>query len=127
MRSSQRKIKDLSRLLLAVVLFAQGILAAHACVEPLAGAAQSLSSQQATGAMHCHEATKVNANECLMHCTQSDQVNLDQHDMTALPVQEVVLHVVKQPLQQRLVTAAYTPAVLNSGPPLSISFCSYQL
>ena len=113
--------------MLALVLFAQGILAAHACVAPMAGVAQTLADKPAEATMHCHETKKVNANECLMHCTQADQVNLDQQDITALPAHEVVLHAVLQPLQQRLVLASYTPPLSNSGPPLSISFCSFQL
>jgi len=62
-----------------------------------------------------------------MHCTQADQVNLDQHNLTAIPLQEVELHAVVLPRQQKVITALYTPLVLNTGPPLSISFCSFQL
>lgn len=127
MNLSQRKTQYLSRLTLAVVLFAQGILAAHACVGPVAGAAQSFAVLQAAETMPCHEAAKVNPNECLMHCTQSDQVNLDQHAMAALPVNEVVLHVVMPAMQHKVLATELTPLVLNTGPPLSIRFCSFLI
>lgn len=127
MTLSQRKNRYLTRLVLAAVLFAQGILAAHACVEPVAGAAQAVSGKQSVETIHCHEAEKVNPNECLMHCTQSDQVNLDQHAMAALPANEVELHVVMPSLQYKVLTPSYAPMVLDTGPPLSIRFCSFLI
>ena len=125
MKLSQRKKRYLTRFMLAAVLFAQGILAAHACVEPIAGAAQAVSGKQSVETMHCHEAENVNSNECLMHCTQSDQVNLDQHSIAALPANEVVLHVVMPYSQYKVNTVEYILPVLNTGPPLSIRFCSF--
>jgi hypothetical protein len=127
MKLSQRKNQYLTRLMLAAVLFAQGILAAHACVEPVAGAAQAVSGKQSVETMHCHEVESVNPNECLMHCTQSDQVNLDQHAMAALPANEVVLHVVMPPVQHKVLTPLYASLVLDTGPPLSIRFCSFLI
>ncbi len=127
MTLSQRKNRYLTRLVLAAVLFAQGILAAHACVEPVAGAAQAVSGKQSVETMHCHEVESVNPNECLMHCTQSDQVNLDQHSMAALPANKVVLHVVMPYSQHKVNAVEYTPLVLNTGPPLSIRFCSFLI
>lgn len=131
MKLSQRKNRYLTRLVLAVALFAQAILAAHACVEPGASAARAMSGMQPAETMpcpmHCHETGKINANECLMHCTQSDQVNLDQHTMAVLPVSEAVLHVVMPSMQYRLRAPEYLPPVLNTGPPLSIRFCSFLI
>ena len=62
-----------------------------------------------------------------MHCTQSDQVNLDQHAMAALPANEVELHVVMPSLQYKVLTPSYAPMVLDTGPPLSIRFCSFLI
>ncbi|HQS58796.1 MAG TPA: hypothetical protein PLU16_08000 [Gallionellaceae bacterium] len=62
-----------------------------------------------------------------MHCTQADQVNLDQYDMAALPTSDVALHVVMPPLQHKVSTPLILPLVLNTGPPLSIRFCSFLL
>lgn len=127
MTLSQRKNRYLTRLVLAAVLFAQGILAAHACVEPVAGAALAVSGKQSVETMHCHEAESVNPNECLMHCTQSDQVNLDQHAMAALPANEVVLQLVLPAEQPKVLASSYAPLVLDTGPPLSIRFCSFLI
>jgi len=127
MKSSKRKLQLFSRLVLAAVLFAQGILAAHACLQPVASAVPSLLNEHAAVTMHCHEPAKVNANECLMHCTQSDQINLDQAVSAALPVNEVVLHVAIPPLQHKALTSDYAPLVLDTGPPLSILYCSFLI
>ena len=127
MKFMQRKNKWLPRLMLLVALCTQGILAAHACVAPSASAAQSLSMDAVVAAMPCHEAEKSNANACLMHCTQSDQLNLDQHTVEAVSVDEVVLSVAMPRVQQLALTANHSPLVLNSGPPLSIRYCSFLI
>lgn len=127
MRLPQRNVKSLTRLVLAAVIFTQGILAAHACLEPASAVTQALSDAQTAVPMHCHTTVKVNANECLMHCTQSDQVNLGQHDLASLPASEVVLHVLMPPLQHKVMTPYYMPLVLNTGPPVSIRYCSFLI
>ena len=129
MKLSHRKQQFLSRLLLAVVLFAQGILAAHACVKPLASAALAVAgADEAMESMPCcpHE-TRVSSNECLMHCTQADQVNLDQHDMAAIAINEGVLRVVLPVVQYRQKVPLQAPVALNTGPPLPIRYCSFLL
>lgn len=128
MQTAHRKNRYLTRLILVIMLFTQGILAAHACVEPNAGAVLSLSSQQTSDAiMPCHVAAKVSVNECLMHCTQADQVNHDPHVMTVVPASEMTILVVSPPLKYTLAPSVYTPLVLNTGPPLAIRFCSYLI
>lgn len=114
-------------MMLASALFAQGILAAQACVAPTASAVQALSIESGAEAMPCHQAEKPNANACLIHCTQSDQVNLEQHHVAAAPVGDVVLHVVMTQVRQQLLTPGYSPLVLNTGPPLSVRFCSFLI
>lgn len=127
MLSAHRKNKYISRLMLAVVLFAQGMLAAHACVEPISGAAKSVARQQSEVTMPCHVTSKLSRNECLMHCTQSDQVNVDHQAMTALPVSDMTLHVVIPPYKREFLAATYIPPVVNTGPPLSIRYCTFRI
>ncbi len=124
---SQRKTMWLTRLMLVAVLFAQGILAAHACVAPTASAAQALSMESVSEAMPCHETKKINANECLMHCTQADQVNLDQQHIVSVAVNEAVSFVAIPLVQHKITTLEYSPLALNTGPPLSIRFCSFLI
>ena len=126
MKMVQRKTMWLSRLMLVAVLFAQGILAAHACVAPTASAAQAL-SMESGNEMSCHESKKLTANECLMHCTQGDQVNLDQQPIASVAVNEVVLQVASPAVQRIILISEYSPLALNTGPPLSIRFCSFLI
>lgn len=127
MKFSQRKIRFLARLMLVAGLFAQGTLAAHACVMSSDVALNVHNLEIVAEAMPCHEAQSTNANACLMHCTQDSQVNLDQQTIAALPVTEAVLLVALPHTQQMIVAASSTPVPLNSGPPLSIRFCSFLI
>jgi len=127
MKFSQRKIRFLTRLMLVAGLFAQGTLAAHACVMTADSATKVHTLETVAEAMPCHEAEKTNANACLMHCTQDSQVNLDQQTIAALPVIETVFLVAMSYIQQNAVTVASTPAPLNTGPPLSVRFCSFLI
>ena len=68
-----------------------------------------------------------NVNECLMHCTQSDQVNVDQQHMSAVVFNDVVLHVALPPMQYMALAIDYPPLVLDTGPPISIRFCSFLI
>lgn len=110
--------------MLVAAIFTQGILVAHACVTPANSAVHALTVAEA---MPCHEIEVSNANACLMHCTQSDQVNLDQQTVAAISVSENMLRVAMPPGQQILLSPAHTPLPLNSGPPLSIRFCSFLI
>lgn len=125
MNFSQRKIRFLSRLLLAAGLFVQGILAAHACVTHEVNAVQALSMQ--AGTESCHHAETVSTNECLMHCTQSEQISLDQQHVVAPILNTVVLHVAEPQPQRNVLSLAHAPLALNNGPPLTIRFCSFLL
>lgn len=127
MKITQRRSRWLSRLVLVSALFAQGILAAHACVAPDASAVRALSIEPVAEAMPCHEASKPNVNECLMHCTQSDQVNLDQLQVAAVHSEEVVLHVALPAVEHKKQTVQYSLLPLNTGPPLTIRYCSFLI
>ena len=111
--------------MLVAVLFAQGTLAAHGCAAPASSAVQGMAAE----AMPCHEAEQHNANACLMHCAQADQMSLDHQNIVAVSFDEVVLHVSQpQPLLQHKVSAIeHSSLVLDTGPPLSIRFCSFLI
>jgi hypothetical protein len=126
MKFTQRNNKWLSRLMLVLALFAQETLAAHVCGKAEASAKQLTSLTEATP-NHCQEANKSNANACLMHCTQSEQLNLDQASVYAVPVAEQVLSVETLPVQQQALTHNAILMALNVGPPLVIRFCSFLI
>ena len=109
--------------MLVAAFFAQGTLAAHACVMSASSALQTV----AVEAEPCHEAEQHNANACLMHCTQTDQVSLDQQHIAAVSFEDVVLHVAQPPLQHKVVAIDHTSLVLDTGPPLSIRFCTFLI
>jgi hypothetical protein len=127
MKFSQRKIRFLTRLMLVAGLFVQGILAAHACVMSADVAVNVHAHETVVETMPCHEAASTNANACLMHCTQDNQVNLEQQTIAALPVTETVLQVTMPQIHHKAVTLANSPVTLNTGPPLSIRFCSFLI
>jgi len=127
MKFTQRKIKWLTRLVLIAGLFTQGIVAAQACVSPVASAAYALSAQSVDATMPCHQAEKHNVNACLIHCTQTAQVNLDPHTTAAEAVREVVLLVAMPQVSHELIALLHPPLVLNTGPSLSIRFCSFLI
>lgn len=125
MNFSQRKIRFLSRLLLAAGLFVQGILATHACVTHEINAVQALSMQ--SGSETCHHAETVSSNECLMHCTQSEQISLEQQQVAAPTIITVVLHVAELQLQRNVLSSAHALLALTTGPPLTVRYCSFQI
>ena len=127
MKLAQRKIKWLARLMLVLVLFAQGIVAANACVAPNASAAQAYNmAQQDEEAMPCHEQEIPNANVCLSHCTQSDQISVDQHSMPLAAPVSVIAWISSQPqVQHSRPAISFEHLALDTGPPIPIRFCSF--
>lgn len=112
--------------MLLVIVFTQGILAAHACTA--ANAAQALAASVAADeAMPCHVVEKIDSNTCLLHCSQADQVNLDPHEMMAVPVNGIVIYVATPQSQTAIFAPVYARVALNTGPPLSIRFCSFLI
>jgi hypothetical protein len=127
MKFTQRNNKWLSRLMLVMALFAQETLAAHVCGQAESSVKQSYSTSMAVTNNHCHEAKDSNVNACLMHCTQSEQLNLDQASVFAVPVADVVLRVALSTVQQQALPPNAIPMVLSVGPPLAIRFCSFLI
>ncbi len=128
MKLAQRKIKWLSRLMLGLALFAQGIVAATACVAPGASAVQAYAIEQNAGATPCHEEELVNANACLGHCTQSDRISVDQHNVSiAAPVSVISWVTIRPQAQSMRLAISPEYLALNTGPPIPIRFCSFLI
>ncbi len=125
MKLAQAKIRWLARLMLGLVLFAQGIVAANACMTPGAGPAQAFAVVEVDETGPCHDEEVSNSNACLAHCTQADQVGSDQHLLQlALPA-SVIGWVSTQPqIKDAGQIALSSLVVLDTGPPLPIRFCS---
>ena len=127
MRLAQRKIKWLARLMLGLMLFAQGIVAANACIAPSASPVHAYSiGQNVDETTPCHDEETPNANACLMHCDQADQISLDQHNATvAAPVSVVTWLAPFPQMQHEYPTVTSQQVVLDTGPPIPIRFCSF--
>ena len=128
MKLSSHTTRWIARLMLGLALFAQGVVAANAC-DVLRGNATQAFAVAAIEAeeMPCHDAVSSNANACLAHCTQGDQVSVDQ----VVPVffaPGVVTLVIDVPATVAITPSYFTSRVaLNTGPPVSIRFCTYQI
>lgn len=114
--------------MLGLVLFAQGVVAANACDVVRGNVTQAFAAAEADQPpMHCHEEQVPNANACFVHCTQGDQMNVDQ----VVPVfvaPGVVTLVVDVPVPSGDIPVYRASQVaLNTGPPVSIRFCSFQI
>src|ERR1017187_6216943 len=120
MKLAQRKIKWLTRLMLVLMLCAQGIVAANACIAPAAGPEQAYNmAQHDDESMPCHDDATPNTNACLSHCTQSDQVNVDQHSVPLAAPVSVIAWVSTQPPTQHVHQTIFTEhLVLDTGPPI---------
>lgn len=126
MKLAQRNIRWLARLMLGLAFCAQGIVAAHACVAPGAGPAQAYVVAHDDAAMPCHEEPAPGANACLTHCTQSDQISVDQHNAAlAAPVSVIAWTITPPPEQSVRPSVVFEQLALNTGPPIPIRFCSF--
>ena len=130
MKMAQRKIRWMAQLMLGLTLFSQAMVVAYACANIDASPAQAYSAVaigQSGEAMPCHDAKKSNANACLGHCLQFAQINVDHSAQLVVPVTMAVLTAVV-PTEQTLY-ASFRPGLLppDTGPPLSIRFCSFLI
>ncbi len=114
--------------MLGLVLFAQGVVAANACDVVRGNATQAFAVKEADATeMPCHDAVSSNANACLAHCTQGDQVSVDQSSHTFVAPSIAIL-VVDEPAQVAVAPSYLASRLaLNTGPPISIRFCTYQI
>jgi hypothetical protein len=126
MKPSKNTIKWLSRLMLVLTIFAQGIVAANACISPGASPEQAYVIAHPDDAMPCHEAKNHNANACLVHCTNADQINGDQYQIPVSAPVNVIAWAGSQPHtvpDQPAISAQ--PPVLDTDPPIPIRFCTF--
>jgi hypothetical protein len=128
MKLSSHTTRRIARLMLGLALFAQGVMTANACDVLNGNATQAFAAKAPDmPGMHCHDEASPNANACLAHCTQGDQVNVDQ----VIPVflaPSVVTLLVDVPASVSVVPSYFTSRIaLNTGPPVSIRFCSFQI
>ncbi len=111
--------------MLGLALFAQGVVAANACDVLRGNATQAFAVE--VEEMPCHDAVSSNANACLAHCTQGDQVSVDQSSPVFV-ASNVVTLLVDAPARVAVSPSYVTAQVaLNTGPPVSIRFCSFQI
>ena len=113
--------------MLVLVLFAQGMIAASACNSPAASPEQAyVIAHPDDETMPCHEAKNHNANACLVHCTNADQINADQHQLPVSAPANVIAWVSSLPQPEPVQPAISSqPLVLDTGPPIPIRFCSF--
>ena len=125
MKLAQTKIRWLARLMLGLVLFAQGIVAVNACVTPEAGPAQAFAVLEDNEAGPCHDEEISNNNACLAHCTQADQVSSDQHLLQlAIPASIIGWASTQPQIKDAGQVILSRLVVLDTGPPFPIRFCS---
>lgn len=125
MKLAQNKMRWLARLMLGLALFAQGVVAANACMTPEAGPAQAFAVVQGDEADPCHDEEVSNNNACLAHCTQADQVSVDQHILLLAVPASIIGWASTHPQAQALrPDILFEPPALNTGPPIPIRFCS---
>ncbi|MDO8414345.1 MAG: hypothetical protein Q7S51_11220 [Gallionellaceae bacterium] len=127
MKLAPRKIKWLARLMLGLVLFTQGIVGASACLTAGASPAQAYAAHPNTTAMPCHAVAQPNTNACLQQCTQADQVSLDHSISTVAPVAVAILTLPLSTTPINHLQVYPSHVALNTGPPLSIRFCSFLI
>jgi len=127
MKLSRHTNRNLARLLLALALFAQGVVTAHACAS--LAATPAMAAMAALESMPCHEGAvqkqpAPSADTCLAHCSQADQISVDQHDAPVAAAGNVVVFRI-QPQTQRFVSPITPqPVAPDTGPPIPIRFCS---
>ncbi len=139
---TQRKNKLLIRLTLAAVLFAQGVIAAHACVLPTMNPTQAFVTRDAATKQPCNQhatssseqnqivqqlAVQMNGSACLASCIQTDQINVDHKNFTVAPVGITNFLPATLPAQCNASDFIQPYQVLNTGPPVAIRFCTFLI
>lgn len=88
--------RNIARLLMALALFAQGVITpgAYAAAAVPAHASSATGHAAAARGMPCHAKP---GGACLVHCSQADQASLDHAQLAALPVSIAVWHAATPP------------------------------
>lgn len=130
MKLTLHTFRQLSRLLLGLMLFAQGVVDAHACVPLATIPVTAIAAMMARDSMPCQkEAAPDRAasspSACLAHCSQAGQVNVDLHAANIAAPVSVIAWSSIQPQAQPSASSMHLQLVaLNTGPPIPIRFCS---
>ncbi len=115
----------LARLLVGLMVFAQGAVS-HAYAAPLGEAAAVVApAQDVMSAMSCHEEQAPSLSGCLTHCSQADQAYADHQVFPAAPVSTAYWQVAAHSGQHVSPAVIRRQAPLDTGPPLTIRFCSF--
>lgn len=136
MSMTAAQMRRIARPLLGLLLFAQGVVAAQTCVAREASPIQAFAAAPAMAAMAmdddeqmpCHEQAGDNKNACFVHCTQADQVSTAQAAMPFVAASTPVL-VLDTPAVPAIIRPPQQLArvATDSGPPISIRFCSFLI
>ncbi len=125
MRISRHGLRVFSRLVLLVLLSAQGIHAAQACF------ADAKRPTMAFSGGHCGtpgQSGHVDPNACLSQCLQSDQSSSGHQVELPGPMLATVLVLPSEPsVHVSSVLWHAAQRVLETGPPAPIRFCSFLL
>ena len=124
MKLPQNMKRSIARLLMALALFAQWAMPSSAYPAVPATPAQVSAMPEHAG-MSCHESQPPSASNCLAHCSQSDQISLDQLQLPAIPASAASWHAAVPPVQG-VSGGAFIRIMPQkaSGPPIPIRFCS---
>ncbi len=116
----------LARLLVGLVLFAQGLVAVNVYAAVDAAKAVAVApAQDVTPSMPCHEKPAPSPGGCLTHCSQADQAGGDSHAPVAAPVSATYWQVAAPAAPRVSYATLRRHEVADTGPPLTIRFCSF--
>jgi hypothetical protein len=118
----------IARLMLVCGMFAQGIVAVHACEVMHSQALAVKTADMAE--RHCHPSSgsaNANGNACLEHCSMGNQISIDQVVADFVTPNKITLVVAIPAEVNVLPTHVNSSLVLDTGPPVSIRFCSFQI
>jgi hypothetical protein len=122
MKPTRHTSRFTARLMMALVLFAQGFMATSGYAAP---EAKPVGHQHHL--MTCHEKQEPATSTCLTHCSQADQISLDHAAAHAVPAGVASWQVTMPPVQRFSLRIALQQAAPDTGPPIPIRFCSFLI
>lgn len=135
--------RHLARLLIGLVVLAQGFVTTNVYAAPDAGRVQAVAALAEHESMPCHEESGRQkpahkpghtpghtkdasaASGCITHCSLADLINADHAVQLAAPAGSLKISV--PPVRQASAGASRQYVVVDTGPPLSIRFCSFLI
>ncbi len=119
MKPTRHTSRFTARLMMALVLFAQGFMATSGYAAPEA--------KPVGHSMTCHEKQEPATSTCLTHCSQADQISLDHAAAHAVPAGVASWQVTLPQVQHFSLRIARQQAAPDTGPPIPIRFCSFLI